>query len=141
MRFGEYVMVYFYLFFLMLRRPPGSTRTDTRFPYTTLFLSRRRARCRRSPPSAPAARRHRPRRSRARPASAPPRAPARYSADRPASPTRNGWRAASCSAPPASKRRAIPCPPARPPPLTAALAFPPPPPPPIPAPRSVPPPP
>src|SRR3546814_11978818 len=25
----------------MLRRPPGSTRTDTLFPYTTLFLSRR----------------------------------------------------------------------------------------------------
>src|SRR3546814_3892415 len=28
------------LFFLMLRRPPGSTRTDTLFPYTTLFRSR-----------------------------------------------------------------------------------------------------
>src|SRR3546814_15739996 len=27
------------LFFLMLRRPPRSTRTDTRFPYTTLFRS------------------------------------------------------------------------------------------------------
>src|SRR3546814_4493967 len=26
-------------FFLMSRRPPRSTRTDTRFPYTTLFLS------------------------------------------------------------------------------------------------------
>src|SRR3546814_15331049 len=26
-------------FFLMLRRPPRSTRTDTRFPYTTLFRS------------------------------------------------------------------------------------------------------
>src|SRR3546814_5946694 len=26
-------------FFLMLRRPPGSTRTDTLFPYTTLFRS------------------------------------------------------------------------------------------------------
>src|SRR3546814_9484284 len=25
----------------MLRRPPGSTRTDTLFPYTTLFRSRR----------------------------------------------------------------------------------------------------
>src|SRR3546814_2923354 len=24
----------------MIRRPPGSTRTDTRFPYTTLFRSR-----------------------------------------------------------------------------------------------------
>src|SRR3546814_5296836 len=28
-----------YLFFLMLRRPPRSTRTDTLFPYTTLFRS------------------------------------------------------------------------------------------------------
>src|SRR3546814_17642580 len=26
-------------FFLMMRRPPGSTRTDTLFPYTTLFRS------------------------------------------------------------------------------------------------------
>src|SRR3546814_16222970 len=26
-------------FFLILRRPPRSTRTDTRFPYTTLFRS------------------------------------------------------------------------------------------------------
>src|SRR3546814_5355557 len=28
-----------YLFFLMIRRPPRSTRTDTLFPYTTLFRS------------------------------------------------------------------------------------------------------
>src|SRR3546814_10125374 len=28
------------MFFLMLRRPPISTRTDTLFPYTTLFRSR-----------------------------------------------------------------------------------------------------
>src|SRR3546814_9941155 len=51
-------------FFLMIRRPPRSTRTDTLFPYTTLFRSapapathRRptRAGCR--PPSAPAAKR------------------------------------------------------------------------------------
>src|SRR3546814_21143903 len=27
------------MFFLMIRRPPRSTRTDTLFPYTTLFLS------------------------------------------------------------------------------------------------------
>src|SRR3546814_20686691 len=27
--------------FLMIRRPPRSTRTDTLFPYTTLFRSRR----------------------------------------------------------------------------------------------------
>src|SRR3546814_979104 len=29
-------------FFLMIRRPPRSTRTDTLFPYTTLFRSRLR---------------------------------------------------------------------------------------------------
>src|SRR3546814_1599591 len=29
----------FYFFFLMIRRPPRSTRTDTLFPYTTLFRS------------------------------------------------------------------------------------------------------
>src|SRR3546814_5962241 len=29
------------VFFLMIRRPPISTRTDTLFPYTTLFRSRR----------------------------------------------------------------------------------------------------
>src|SRR3546814_4634947 len=31
--------VYFYFLFLMIRRPPISTRTDTLFPYTTLFRS------------------------------------------------------------------------------------------------------
>src|SRR3546814_21160999 len=30
---------YFVVFFLMIRRPPRSTRTDTLFPYTTLFRS------------------------------------------------------------------------------------------------------
>src|SRR3546814_2388522 len=30
------------LFFLMIRRPPRSTRTDTLFPYTTLFRSEKR---------------------------------------------------------------------------------------------------
>src|SRR3546814_18672430 len=30
-----------YFFFLMIRRPPRSTRTDTLFPYTTLFRSAR----------------------------------------------------------------------------------------------------
>src|SRR3546814_4379551 len=29
----------FFIFFLMIRRPPRSTRTDTLFPYTTLFRS------------------------------------------------------------------------------------------------------
>src|SRR3546814_16653506 len=40
-----YRLVYVYVvyvcvfFFLMIRRPPRSTRTDTLFPYTTLFRS------------------------------------------------------------------------------------------------------
>src|SRR3546814_12078089 len=50
-------LVYFFFFFLRIRRPPRSTRTDTLFPYTTLFRScgchcryasparRQRARC------------------------------------------------------------------------------------------------
>src|SRR3546814_11531330 len=33
----------FVFFFLMIRRPPRSTRTDTLFPYTTLFRSERSA--------------------------------------------------------------------------------------------------
>src|SRR3546814_17655618 len=31
--------VFVFFFFLMIRRPPRSTRTDTLFPYTTLFRS------------------------------------------------------------------------------------------------------
>src|SRR3546814_7278526 len=31
--------VFGFFFFLMIRRPPRSTRTDTLFPYTTLFRS------------------------------------------------------------------------------------------------------
>src|SRR3546814_16968274 len=34
---GSYDVLFF--FFLMIRRPPRSTRTDTLFPYTTLFRS------------------------------------------------------------------------------------------------------
>src|SRR3546814_7088472 len=34
-------MILLFLFFLMIRRPPRSTRTDTLFPYTTLFRSSR----------------------------------------------------------------------------------------------------
>src|SRR3546814_18318173 len=34
-------MFFFCVFFLMIRRPPRSTRTDTLFPYTTLFRSQR----------------------------------------------------------------------------------------------------
>src|SRR3546814_7200881 len=33
------VFLCWFFFFLMLRRPPRSTRTDTLFPYTTLFRS------------------------------------------------------------------------------------------------------
>src|SRR3546814_4035854 len=39
-------MLFYIFFFLMIRRPPRSTRTDTLFPYTPLF---------RSPPGPPAA--------------------------------------------------------------------------------------
>src|SRR3546814_18924077 len=34
------VVCLYCVFFLMIRRPPRSTRTDTLFPYTTLFRSR-----------------------------------------------------------------------------------------------------
>src|SRR3546814_11515100 len=34
-------IIFVYFFFLMIRRPPRSTRTDTLFPYTTLFRSER----------------------------------------------------------------------------------------------------
>src|SRR3546814_11422318 len=37
--FGVFVILSFIFFFLMIRRPPRSTRTDTLFPYTTLFRS------------------------------------------------------------------------------------------------------
>src|SRR3546814_4338880 len=33
------MLVLIFFFFLMIRRPPRSTRTDTLFPYTTLFRS------------------------------------------------------------------------------------------------------
>src|SRR3546814_484580 len=35
--FLQYINIF--VFFLMIRRPPRSTRTDTLFPYTTLFRS------------------------------------------------------------------------------------------------------
>src|SRR3546814_11965232 len=35
-----FVRMFCCFFFLMIRRPPRSTRTDTLFPYTTLFRSR-----------------------------------------------------------------------------------------------------
>src|SRR3546814_3977385 len=45
MRVSFVVLICFYIylcyfFFLMIRRPPRSTRTDTLFPYTTLFRSK-----------------------------------------------------------------------------------------------------
>src|SRR3546814_10920127 len=44
----DYIMCsricFLYVFFLMIRRPPRSTRTDTLFPYTTLFRSALRRR-------------------------------------------------------------------------------------------------
>src|SRR3546814_6362927 len=42
---GRCLHVFLFLFFLMIRRPPRSTRTDTLFPYTTLFRSRCVSRC------------------------------------------------------------------------------------------------
>src|SRR3546814_3448075 len=38
-------MIVVIFFFLMIRRPPRSTRTDTLFPYTTLFRSNRESSC------------------------------------------------------------------------------------------------
>src|SRR3546814_14997234 len=35
----DLVVLSCFVFFLMIRRPPRSTRTDTLFPYTTLFRS------------------------------------------------------------------------------------------------------
>src|SRR3546814_3060122 len=40
------VVCQFVFFFLMIRRPPRSTRTDTLFPYTTLFRSGRQSQSR-----------------------------------------------------------------------------------------------
>src|SRR3546814_13935567 len=36
---GDLWLYSLFFFFLMIRRPPRSTRTDTLFPYTTLFRS------------------------------------------------------------------------------------------------------
>src|SRR3546814_9517356 len=60
----------FGFFFLMIRRPPRSTRTDTRFPYTTLFRSRhdRALRARPPPPSSRCGGRRSPPRCRQQPA-------------------------------------------------------------------------
>src|SRR3546814_7908202 len=47
------------LFLLMIRRPPRSTRTDTLFPYTTLFRSARHRRAARDRAAARGARQSR----------------------------------------------------------------------------------
>src|SRR3546814_10053265 len=39
--YSSVLSYYLFIFFLMIRRPPRSTRTDTLFPYTTLFRSQR----------------------------------------------------------------------------------------------------
>src|SRR3546814_16747353 len=49
--FMFYLLSHFLIFFLMIRRPPRSTRTDTLFPYTTLFRSRQTYPAKPSPPS------------------------------------------------------------------------------------------
>src|SRR3546814_6788136 len=41
LQIGYYIPWLACYFFLMIRRPPRSTRTDTLFPYTTLFRSNR----------------------------------------------------------------------------------------------------
>src|SRR3546814_18266699 len=38
--YTSFIRVVFFFFFLMIRRPQRSTRTDTLVPYTTLFRSR-----------------------------------------------------------------------------------------------------
>src|SRR3546814_6604538 len=57
----------------MIRRPPRSTRTDTRFPYTTLFRSARRARLSHGAPPTPRARVRKARHSRSGQRFRPPR--------------------------------------------------------------------
>src|SRR3546814_7266646 len=47
-----FLVIWIFFFFLMIRRPPRSTRTDTLFPYTTLFRSPAPA----APTAVPAAR-------------------------------------------------------------------------------------
>src|SRR3546814_11533792 len=52
MSVGLFFCVPVLCFFLMIRRPPRSTRTDTLFPYTTLFRSRPGERRDGAPPGA-----------------------------------------------------------------------------------------
>src|SRR3546814_665316 len=41
MMLNVFIVAFMLFFFLMIRRPPRSTSTDTLFPYTTLFRSDR----------------------------------------------------------------------------------------------------
>src|SRR3546814_13339853 len=78
-----HILVVYIFFFLMILRPPRSTRTDTLFPYTTLFRSLHRVLSlrRRSPPSESSSR-LRQRRSRQTPEHyGPPPSPARSHRD------------------------------------------------------------
>src|SRR3546814_11644105 len=88
------------LFFLMIRRPPRSTRTDTLLPYTTLFRSRgagRRSSRRRARPA-----------PRNRPRDPPARSIARSAPGaRPAAPADNHAPHAEPSAPPGWSARQV----------------------------------
>src|SRR3546814_15272791 len=53
------VVMFLIIFVLMIRRQPRSTRTDTLFPYTTLFRSAGQPRRGRGPPGRPGDRRRR----------------------------------------------------------------------------------
>src|SRR3546814_5618128 len=93
------------LFFLLIRLPPISTRTDTLFPYTTLFRSRpRRARRRVRASTAPC---RRPRRGRGPESGRRSRSSARFQApaDRAHAP-RSTPRRPDSPAPPRAERRA-----------------------------------
>src|SRR3546814_3888394 len=86
-------MTFLSFFFLMIRRPPRSTRTDTLFPYTTLFRSFPRGCRRRSPAPAGRARHDRPATDRRRPGPpAPPQSRRRaHRGDRGSRPQSDGW--------------------------------------------------
>src|SRR3546814_15241654 len=64
------ISVFSFFFFLMIRRPPRSTRTDTLFPYTTLFRSSDGANCLRAVTTSHIESPHRPLSSRRRATSA-----------------------------------------------------------------------
>src|SRR3546814_4540711 len=109
-----------YFFFLMILRPPRSTRTDTLFPYTTLFRSRLAA-VPREGPALVAARRAR--RRRRQPG---PRGPARGGGGvrhRGSASGHPGRRPRRARLPQREGRRARPPPPRRPPPGPGPTRF------------------